>query len=142
MGPRIPSHSLSRITDLFEATGAYLPQANKMFPSLGAVTLFVSAVLGQGYSTSKANGASEYVLKQGPLDTPWTEKVGTNPWPEYPRPQMARAEWKNLNGVWQYRNATGGAKEVENPPFRQELENPVLVPYCLESALSGELEAF
>ncbi|KAF2439624.1 glycoside hydrolase family 2 protein [Karstenula rhodostoma CBS 690.94] len=108
-----------------------------MFPSLGAVTLLVSAVLGQGYSTPKAPGTSEYVLKQGPLDTPWTEKVGTNPWPEYPRPQMARSEWKNLNGVWQYRNATAGDKELDNPPFRQELENAVLVPFCLESALSG-----
>jgi hypothetical protein len=74
-----------------------------------------------------------YVLKKGPLDTPWTEKVGTDPWPEYPRPQLQRSEWKNLNGVWQYRNATEG----EAPPFGVDLESPVLVPFCLESALSG-----
>ncbi|OAG11616.1 putative hydrolase [Paraphaeosphaeria sporulosa] len=139
MAPLIPSPSLAQITDLFEATGAYLLPLNlpKMFPSLGAVTLLVSAVLGQGYSTPKANGTSEYVLKQGPLDTPWTDKVGTNPWPEYPRPQMARSEWKNLNGVWQYRNASGGESEVESPPFGQDLGTSVLVPFCLESALSG-----
>ncbi|KAL1610139.1 hypothetical protein SLS60_001804 [Paraconiothyrium brasiliense] len=105
-----------------------------MLPSIGVIALFVSTVLGQAYSTNSTNG---YVLKKGPLDTPWTEKVGTNPWPEYPRPQMARSDWKNLNGVWQYRNATGGAAELDNPPFRQDLENPVLVPFCLESALSG-----
>jgi hypothetical protein len=110
-----------------------------MLPSIGAIALLVSTVLGQDYSNSNSNSTGGYVLKQGPLDTPWTEKVGTNPWPEYPRPQMARSEWQNLNGVWQYRNATGGDAELANPPFRQKLENPVLVPFCLESALSGML---
>ena len=85
----------------------------------------------------QSNNGTDYVLKQGPLDTPWTEKVGTNPWPEYPRPQLQRSEWKNLNGVWRYQNTTANA--VNSPPFGVPLPNPVLVPFCLESALSGML---
>ena len=94
-----------------------------------------------------ADSTNAYVLKAGPLDTPWTTSVGTSPWPEYPRPQLARshpAQWKNLNGVWQYRNST--KEEYENLTsifVGGELEGaqPVLVPFCLESALSGELKA-
>lgn len=83
----------------------------------------------------KARG-NKYSLKQPPLTTPWTSDVGTNPWPEYPRPQMQRSAWQNLNGVWQYRNASG-LNEVANPPFGQDLGQEVLVPSCLESGLSG-----
>ncbi|KAF2475473.1 putative hydrolase [Lindgomyces ingoldianus] len=79
---------------------------------------------------------SGYTLKEGPLDTPWTSKVGTNPWPEYPRPQLQRSEWKTLNGVWRYQNATS-SDDVNRPPYGVNLTSPVLVPFCLESALSG-----
>lgn len=81
--------------------------------------------------------STKYALKQPPLTTPWTDKVGTDPWPEYPRPQMQRSAWQNLNGVWQYRNASG-LSEVSNPPFGQDLGQEVLVPSCLESGLSGK----
>lgn len=83
--------------------------------------------------------AAQYALKQPPLTTPWTDKVGTDPWPEYPRPQMQRSQWQNLNGVWQYRNASSLA-EVQNPPFGQSLGQEVLIPSCLESGLSGVLD--
>ena len=37
----------------------------------------------------------------GPLTTRWTKKVSPdNALPEYPRPQLARAAWLNLNGLW------------------------------------------
>lgn len=85
----------------------------------------------------QSSQGSDYELKKGPLDTPWTDKVGTNPWPEYPRPQLARSDWMNLNGVWRYQNATGGWGELDAPPFGKDLAQPVLVPFCLESALSG-----
>ncbi|KAF1950516.1 glycoside hydrolase [Byssothecium circinans] len=81
------------------------------------------------------SGTAPYELKKGPLDTDWTSEVGTNPWPEYPRPQLERSEWKNLNGVWQYQNASEG--EESTPPFGKDLAQSVLVPFCLESALSG-----
>lgn len=82
----------------------------------------------------QANGTG-YQLQTGPLDTPWTADVGTNPWPEHPRPRVERAQWKNLNGVWRWRNVTAG--QVESPPTGQTLERSVLIPSCLESALSG-----
>jgi hypothetical protein len=78
---------------------------------------------------------TDYKLGSTPLDTPWTNTVGTNPWPEYPRPRLQRSHWKNLNGVWRYRNGT--EDDINSPPFGQRLEDPVLVPFCLESALSG-----
>ena len=84
------------------------------------------------------NGTGGYEVKTPPLDTPWTYKVGTNPWPEYPRPLMERSEWKNLNGVWRYENASS-LDAVNSPPVGSELAQPVLVPSCLESGLSGKL---
>ncbi|KAL6230396.1 hypothetical protein BDW75DRAFT_73694 [Aspergillus navahoensis] len=80
--------------------------------------------------------ATPYALQQPPLTTDWTEEVGTNPWPEYPRPQLQRSQWQNLNGVWQYRDA-GSAAAIDAPPFGQSLDTEVLVPSCLESGLSG-----
>lgn len=90
---------------------------------------------GRERAVIQARGA-QYALKEPPLTTPWTDKVGTNPWPEYPRPQMQRSQWQNLNGVWQYRNASS-LSAIQNPPFGQVLGQEVLVPSCLESGLSG-----
>ena len=69
-----------------------------------------------------------------PLTTPWTHLVGpNNALPEYPRPQLTRPEWKNLNGVWEF----AGAEEGEAPPVGEALPERILVPYPVESALSG-----
>jgi len=65
--------------------------------------------------------------------TPWAEKVDPNaPLPEYPRPQLVRDNnWKNLNGLWSYAIT----------PVSQEkpakYEGSILVPFAVESALSG-----
>lgn len=75
-----------------------------------------------------------YSVQIPPLDTPWTYALGSNPWPEYPRPQLRRSDWQNLNGIWRYRNGTG---PNEVPPWNQDLPHEVLIPSCLESALSG-----
>ena len=38
-----------------------------------------------------------------PMLTEWGEKVTPeNAWREYPRPQMVRSRWTNLNGLWDY----------------------------------------
>ncbi|KAI1812628.1 glycoside hydrolase family 2 protein [Poronia punctata] len=73
--------------------------------------------------------ASGYEVKTPPLDTPWTTKVGTDPWPEYPRPQLQRSRWQSLNGIWQW----GEGESAEGYPAGED----VLVPSCIESALSG-----
>ncbi|KAH7253304.1 glycoside hydrolase superfamily [Fusarium solani] len=85
---------------------------------------------------SMASAQTKYKVQKPPLDTDWTYKVGTNPWPEYPRPQLRRDAWKSLNGIWTWK-AANGKKDVENLPKAGALEREVLVPSCIESALSG-----
>jgi hypothetical protein len=76
--------------------------------------------------------------KVGPLMTRWSSQVDARmPHPEYPRPQMVRKDWLNLNGIWEYQPGTGAD---ETPPFSQTLAGAILVPYPVESALSGVME--
>lgn len=78
--------------------------------------------------------ASAWQMKYAPIMTDWAQLVDTNaPLPEYPRPQMVRAEWLNLNGIWQFQP---GATN-QPPPTNQTLASEILVPFPMESALSG-----
>jgi hypothetical protein len=77
-------------------------------------------------------GASPWAPAEGPLQTPWAAQVSpTNALPEYPRPQMVRADWSNLNGLWEFAVAR---KDAGQP---QEFHRRILVPFPPESALSG-----
>jgi concanavalin A-like lectin/glucanase superfamily protein/glycosyl hydrolase family 2 len=81
-----------------------------------------------------ADASDQWQRKTPPLSTRWTDKVGPgNALPEYPRPQMTRPRWQNLNGVWQFSAASAG----EAPPTGRALGERILVPYPVESALSG-----
>lgn len=68
----------------------------------------------------------------GKITTSWTEAVNPDAaLPEYPRPQMVRDGWLNLNGLWDYAirpigDAAAGA-----------YDGKILVPFAIESALSG-----
>lgn len=65
------------------------------------------------------------------LSTPWTERIQTEcPLPEYPRPQMVRDLWINLNGMWNY-------SITESPLMPECFEGEILVPFSPESILSG-----
>jgi beta-galactosidase/beta-glucuronidase len=76
--------------------------------------------------------AADWKPADNPLTTPWTAKVSpTNALPEYPRPQMTRARWTNLNGLWDYAIV---AKDAARP---ETFDGKLLVPYPVESALSG-----
>jgi hypothetical protein len=78
--------------------------------------------------------AAGWRLGTPPLTTPWTNDVSpTNALPEYPRPQLTRPQWQNLNGLWEFAAAVPG----EAPPIGKSLAEKVLVPYPIESALSG-----
>ncbi len=78
---------------------------------------------------------SDWHIAKGPLMTEWSEDVSsTHPWPEYPRPQMERKDWMNLNGLWDY--AILEKKNGVQGPF----DGKILVPYPIESALSGVMK--
>ena len=71
--------------------------------------------------------------KEYSLKTRWTDLVDpTLPWPEYPRPQMVRDDWQNLNGTWDYAIAP-----IDAAGIPQLWQGTIVVPFCLESALSG-----
>ena len=65
------------------------------------------------------------------MKTPWTDQVDRNqPLPEYPRPQLARADWMNLNGPWDYAITAGTRQPAA-------YEGSILVPFSPEAELSG-----
>ena len=74
-----------------------------------------------------------YEVQTPPLDTDWTYDVGTDPWPEYPRPQLQRENWQSLNGIWKFAPDDGQGAI----PAPGALNQDVLVPSCIESGLSG-----
>ncbi|SEM40810.1 Glycosyl hydrolases family 2, TIM barrel domain [bacterium A37T11] len=70
---------------------------------------------------------------QGKIMTPWAEKVDPGKTlQEYPRPQLVRPDWQNLNGLWQYAITP---KKQELVP--EKFDGKLLVPFAVESALSG-----
>lgn len=88
-----------------------------------------------GSCTGSPSTPVPYQLQTPPLDTPWTDQVGLNPWPEHPRPQLKREDWVSLNGIWTYQSA-GNATEVTDVPCAP-LQYETLIPSCIESAISG-----
>lgn len=66
------------------------------------------------------------------IKTDWASQINpANVLPEYPRPIMERSDWKNLNGLWNYAVINKG----EHLPA--EFEGQILVPFAIESSLSG-----
>lgn len=75
---------------------------------------------------------SSWKMVGGKISTPWAEKVDpTSPLPEYPRPQLVRENWLSLNGQWDY------AIKSINDSTPSGYDGRILVPYAVESALSG-----
>ncbi len=66
------------------------------------------------------------------IKTRWAEEIDpANPLPEYPRPQMERGQWLNLNGLWDYAVLDKGSNAPDG------FDGKILVPYPIESSLSG-----
>src|SRR5687768_5573834 len=89
-----------------------------------SLAIFVAA---SGHSVLAQYGPAE-----GPLMTRWASDVAPETvHAEYPRPQMARDTWLNLNGLWDFAVR----------PWREDMpsqwDGKILVPFAIESALSG-----
>ncbi|UCG48789.1 MAG: hypothetical protein JSU94_03225 [Phycisphaerales bacterium] len=95
----------------------------QLLPALFAALLLCSSLFGA------------YKPADGPLMTRWAKNVSpTNAHPEYPRPQMVRGNWLNLNGLWEY------AIRPKDQPDPMKADGQILVPFCAESALSGVMK--
>ena len=94
--------------------------------------LLIILVLIAPFHLTKAQTGNWKVV-EGKIRSPWADKVDANkPLPEYPRPQMKRNSWQNLNGLWQYAIT---AKTQNDLP--SSFDGQILVPFAVESALSG-----
>ena len=77
-------------------------------------------------------GMAQYTPAGDSLKTRWASEVTPeNVWQEYPRPQMYRLYWENLNGLWDYAIRPKGENNIG------EFDGKILVPFCVESSLSG-----
>lgn len=91
------------------------------------LTLLLAAMAAAGISSAQG-----WTPAGDRIRTKWAEEVSpANSHPEYPRPQMVRAEWQSLNGLWDYSIAP---KNAGAPSGR---DGQILVPFCVESSLSG-----
>ncbi len=82
-----------------------------------------------------APGPNAWQPARAPLMTRWAASVSPrNVHPEYPRPQMVRKDWQNLNGLWDY------AITAREAPQPARWDGQILVPFPVESALSGVMK--
>jgi Glycosyl hydrolases family 2, sugar binding domain/Glycosyl hydrolases family 2/Glycosyl hydrolases family 2, TIM barrel domain len=79
---------------------------------------------------------ADWAPAKGPLMTRWAKDVSPdNAHQQYPRPQMVRKDWQNLNGLWEY------AIRPKDQSKPEGFDGQILVPFPVESALSGVMKA-
>jgi len=82
--------------------------------------------------SAPSRATSRWKPEPGHIMTRWADQVNpSRALPEYPRPQMTRKDWINLNGLWDY------AIQPMNLPMPGQFTGRILVPFPVESALSG-----
>ena len=75
---------------------------------------------------------AQYAPAGDSLKTRWSAEVTPeNVWKSHPRPQMMRGMWEDLNGLWDYAIRPKGENNIG------EFDGKILVPFCIESSLSG-----
>jgi Glycosyl hydrolases family 2, sugar binding domain/Glycosyl hydrolases family 2, TIM barrel domain/Glycosyl hydrolases family 2 len=96
-----------------------------------AAVLLAFAAAGAACAKNKKE-TPDWNPTHGRIMTRWAAEVRPdNALPDYPRPQMVRSEWLNLNGLWEYAIVPAGTAAPER------YDGHILVPYPVESALSG-----
>ena len=101
----------------------------KMFRTMKRI--FAFSILLALFSCASKTEVVSWAPLQDHILTQWAADVDPqNPLPEYPRPQLQREDWQSLNGLWDY---AIGPKDAPQP----EAEGKILVPFAVESALSG-----
>ncbi|MEU3795657.1 AbfB domain-containing protein [Streptomyces fructofermentans] len=101
---------------------------------LTACALVFTGLLATGGAAQAAPAAkaAAWTPKPSPMTTPWTNQVPVDkPLPEYPRPQLTRSDWLNLNGIWDF--AVTSADAGQPASFNEQIR----VPFPAEAALSG-----
>jgi len=84
------------------------------------------------FFVATAFAQNDWHIAEGKITTPWAQQVNpASPLPQYPRPQMVRGNWINLNGLWDY----AVTPKDESKPTNYQ--GKILVPFAIESALSG-----
>ncbi|WP_041998352.1 AbfB domain-containing protein [Streptomyces sp. AcH 505] len=108
---------------------ARLPWPRQLTALAGLLALIATALIGIGSAPAQA---AAWTPKPAPMTTPWTAQVPVDhPLPEYPRPQLTRPDWANLNGIWDF--AVTGRDAGQPATFSEQIR----VPFVAESALSG-----
>jgi len=101
-------------------------QITKSFADMKKTLILTAAAL-----LTTLGGMAQWQPAGDRIRTAWSEEIDPqNVLPEYPRPQMVRSEWKNLNGLWNYAIRPLG----EQPAA---FDGEILVPFAVESSLSG-----
>src|SRR5215210_7386927 len=96
--------------------------------------LLALAAIAIGLASLSQNVPGTYSIQPSPLVTRWAKDVSpSNALPEYPRPQMVRNNWINLNGLWDY----SIVPKLLQDTLPVTYDGRILVPFAVESALSG-----
>ena len=104
----------------------------KMNLKLAVVSSLLCLLLGNATSFAATDLQKPWSPVEGKIMSVFAKDVNPKkPHPEYPRPQLVRKQWENLNGLWDY------AITGENDAQPESFDGKILVPFAIESALSG-----